>query len=76
MALKSEKLFDAMVPLLKGKAGEDLVKKVKAVYHFELSKAKGETPVVYTIDFKNGSGFLSFLTFSVYFVFLFYDFAL
>ena len=69
MALKSEKLFDAMVPLLKGKAGEDLVKKVKAVYHFELSKAKGETPVVYTIDFKNGSGF--FLFSKVFCLFLF-----
>lgn len=63
MALKSEKLFDAMVPLLKGKAGEDLVKKVKAVFHFELAKAKGETATVYTLDFKNGSGFYSFPTF-------------
>lgn len=58
MALKSEKLFDAMTTLLTGKAGEDIVKKVKAVYHFELAKVKGETPVVFTIDFKNGSGCL------------------
>jgi len=60
MALKSEKLFDAMTDLLKGKAGEDIVKKVKAVFHFELLKSKGETPVVFTIDFKNGSGFFFF----------------
>lgn len=57
MALKSEKIFEALVPLLKGKAGEDLVKKVKAVFHFELSKAKGETPVIFTLDLKNGEGF-------------------
>lgn len=73
MALKSEKLFDAMIPLLKGKAGEDLVKKVKAVYHFELTKAKGETPVVYTIDFKNGSGCFSFL---MLFLFIFIEISL
>ena len=67
MALKSEKLFDAMVPLLKGKAGEDLVKKVKAVFHFEIAKVKGDTPSVFTIDFKTGSG-IALMRFSYFFL--------
>lgn len=43
MSLKSEALFDKMAPFLKT-SGPDLVKKVNAVYFFEISKAKGETP--------------------------------
>jgi putative sterol carrier protein len=55
MALKVEALFDKFSPLIKTH-GPDLVKKVGNVYHFEISKAKGDTPTVWTIDLKNGSG--------------------
>lgn len=44
MALKSEKLFDLMVPFLAEK-GKDIVPKIKAVYHFAVITKKGG-PVV------------------------------
>ncbi|KAM3144367.1 hypothetical protein pb186bvf_003531 [Paramecium bursaria] len=58
MSLKSDALFAKMEPLFKTE-GAALVKKVGAVFHFEISKAKGETPTVWTIDLKNGTGSLT-----------------
>ena len=55
MALKAEKLFEMMTPHLE-KNGEDFVKKLKAVYAFEIFKKKGDTPQVWTVDLKNGKG--------------------
>lgn len=55
MALKSEALFARMEPFLKSQ-GAELVKKVNAVFFFEVSKKKGEDPTVWTIDLKNGTG--------------------
>ena len=57
MSLKSDALFAKMEPLFKTE-GAALVKKVGAVFHFEISKAKGDTPTVWTIDLKNGTGVL------------------
>ncbi|CAG9316947.1 unnamed protein product [Blepharisma stoltei] len=55
MALKSEKLFNEMAPILQT-TGADLVKKIGAIYHFEILAAPGAEPVVFTIDLKNGNG--------------------
>lgn len=55
MSLKSAALFEKMEPFLKT-SGPELVKKVNAVYFFEISKAKGEAPTAWTIDLKNGAG--------------------
>jgi hypothetical protein len=55
MALRSEALFDSMVPFLKT-GGADLVKKVNAVFFFDISKTKGGEITSWTIDLKNGSG--------------------
>ena len=55
MALKSAALFEKMDPFIKSQ-GAELVKKINAVYFFEVSKAKGETPEVWTVDLKNGGG--------------------
>lgn len=55
MTLKSAALFEKMEPFLKTQ-GADLVKKVNCVYFFEIAKAKGENPEVWTIDLKNGTG--------------------
>jgi 3-hydroxyacyl-CoA dehydrogenase/3a,7a,12a-trihydroxy-5b-cholest-24-enoyl-CoA hydratase len=53
--LKSQLIFDKMAPLLKDH-GADLVKKVGAVFHFEVRKAAGDAPTTFTLDLKNGSG--------------------
>jgi putative sterol carrier protein len=53
--LKTAALFDKMRPYLKT-SGADAVKKVNAVYHFEIAEAKGKEPVVWTVDLKNGTG--------------------
>lgn len=55
MALKAAALFDQMVPFLKTN-GADLVKKVNAVFHFDLSATKGGPVTSWTIDLKNGNG--------------------
>lgn len=55
MALKSAAIFEQMEPFLKEK-GAEVVKKVGAVFFFEVAKAKGETPQVWTVDLKNGTG--------------------
>ena len=54
-ALKSEKLFDLMKTHLASN-GEEVVKKINAVFHFEVSKAKGEAAETWTVDLKNGKG--------------------
>ena len=58
MALKSEKLFEAMAPHLQT-AGADLVKKIGAVYHFEIIPGSGGENVWFTVDLKNGNGAIS-----------------
>ena len=55
MTLKSEELFNKMAPLLE-KTGADIVKKIGAVYLFELRATKESEPVFFTIDLKNGNG--------------------
>ena len=55
MALKSDKLFEAMAPHLKTQ-GAALVQKIGAVFHFEVTPDAGGEPVVYTVDLKNGDG--------------------
>jgi hypothetical protein len=44
-----------MEPLLKTN-GADLVKKVNAVFFFEVAKTKGGDVTAWTIDLKNGTG--------------------
>lgn len=44
-----------MEPLLASK-GTEFVKKVGAVFHFEIKKDKASQPVVFTVDLKNGTG--------------------
>lgn len=55
MALKSAALFEQMTPFLKTN-GVDLVKKVNAVFFFEIAKSKGAEVTTWTIDLKNGTG--------------------
>lgn len=55
MALKVASAFEKMTPYLKEK-GAEVVKKVGYVYHFEIAPAKGQEPVVWTVDLKNGTG--------------------
>ena len=55
MALKVAAAFDKMAPYLKSN-GAEAVKKVGFVYHFEIAPAKGQEPVYWTVDLKNGSG--------------------
>jgi sterol carrier protein 2 len=57
MSLKIEAVFAKIEPLLKA-SGADIVKKVGYVYHFEIAPAKGQPPVVWTLDLKNGNGSL------------------
>ena len=53
--LKSEALFADMAPHLEAN-GADLVKKVGAVFHFEVSAAKDQPATAFTVDLKNGNG--------------------
>jgi hypothetical protein len=55
MALKVASAFDKMVPYLKTQ-GAEVVKKVGFVYHFEIAPVKGQEPVFWTVDLKNGNG--------------------
>ena len=55
MGLKAAELFDSMVPHLKDK-GADVVKKVGAVFHFEVREKKTDEPTVWTVNLKTGSG--------------------
>ena len=56
--MKIEAVFDKIKPLLE-KSGADIVKKVGYVYHFEIAPKKGDAPVVWTLDLKNGNGSLT-----------------
>lgn len=55
MSLKSVEIFKKMGPLLETQ-GAELVKKVQAVYLFEIRADKTSEPVFYTIDLKSGNG--------------------
>ena len=55
MSLKTAVLFDKMKPHL-ATSGADAVKKVKAVFHFDIAEHKGKEPVSWTVDLKNGNG--------------------
>ena len=55
MPLKSEKIFELMEPFLKEK-GKELVPKIKAVYHFNVTEKKGGPATTWTVDLKNGTG--------------------
>ncbi|GAB5372588.1 hypothetical protein AAMO2058_001678500 [Amorphochlora amoebiformis] len=52
--LKSDKIFALMQMGIKAQ-GEDLVKKIKAVFRFDITK-KGKTVKYWLVDLKNGSG--------------------
>jgi hypothetical protein len=53
--LASEALFEKMIPVLETN-GEEFVKKVGAVFHFDIKKDKSAQPVSFTLDLKNGKG--------------------
>ena len=55
MTLKSAELFKKMGPALE-KSGAEIVKKVQAVYLFEIRATKDAEPAYFTIDLKNGNG--------------------
>ena len=55
MALKVATAFDKMIPHLTA-SGAEVVKKVGFIYHFEIAAKKGDEPVYWTVDLKNGSG--------------------
>ncbi len=55
MPLLSEDLFNRMSEHLKTN-GSAVVKKVNAVFHFEVREKKGGDPTVFTVDLKHGSG--------------------
>lgn len=61
--LKSADLFKRMGPILE-KNGADIVKKVQAVFLFEIRENKDSEPQYFTIDLKNGNGILSTLGFN------------
>lgn len=56
MALKSEQLFNLMEKYINEKGADEIVKKVKAVFFFEISAKKGEAPKIWTVDLKTGTG--------------------
>ena len=55
MTLKSAALFEKMEPVLK-EQGAEIVKKVQAIYAFEIRATKDSEPVIWTVDLKNGNG--------------------
>ena len=59
MPLQSEALFKKMGDLLP-KVGEPIVKKVGAIYLFELREKKGEKPIFITVNLKEGNGSVTF----------------
>lgn len=54
--LKSETLFETMAPHLKTAEGAAIIKKIQAVFHFEIAAQKGAEPAFFTVDLKNGQG--------------------
>ena len=55
MTIKSADLFKKMGPVLE-KSGAEIVKKVGAVFLFEIRPKKDAEPVYFTVDLKNGNG--------------------
>ncbi len=55
MSVKSGEFFEKMSPLLET-YGADIVKKVGAVFLWEIRANKDAEPVFYTVDLKNGNG--------------------
>jgi hypothetical protein len=55
MTVKSADLFKSMVPHLAAH-GADICKKIGAIYLFEIKASKDATPVLFTVDLKNGKG--------------------
>ena len=51
MPLKSEEVFSKMEPILNEK-GAEFVKKIGAIYAFEIKETKDSKPEVFTIDLK------------------------
>ena len=58
--IKSAELFEKMAPMLE-KSGAEVVKKVGAVFLFEIRPTKDAEPVYYTIDLKNGNGIKNYI---------------
>lgn len=58
MPLRSEKLFEYMVPHLE-KNGAQYVEKLNAVYQFRIFAKRGDKPRIWTVDLKSGSGSIS-----------------
>ena len=56
MDLKSEFLFDYLKKHI-AEEGFLIVKKIKAIFHFYVSKYAGATPTCFTINLKEGNGF-------------------
>ena len=55
--LESELIFNMMKNFLARGEGTEIIKKVNAVFGFEITKKKGQKPVlIYEIDLKNGNG--------------------
>lgn len=55
MSLKSAQIFEKMGPFLE-KQGAEIVKKIQAVYLFEIRKDKNSEPEFFTVDLKEGNG--------------------
>lgn len=57
MSLKSDEIFNLIAAYLSIGEGEEVVKKVQAVYQFDILEKKGGKVVkTWTIDVKNGKG--------------------
>ena len=57
MPLVTQGIIEKMDAIMqKGTTGADIVKKVKAIYWFEIREKKGAKPTFFTIDLKNGNG--------------------
>ena len=55
MSIKAAEIFEKMEPILKEK-GPEIVKKVGAIFAFEIKPSEEAKPVIYTVDLKNGNG--------------------
>ncbi len=55
MSVKATELFEKMGPVLE-KSGAEIVKKVGAIFLFEIKANKDAEPVFFTVDLKNGNG--------------------
>lgn len=58
MPAKADKLFELMIPHLE-QHGAEFVKKLGAIYQFQIFVKKGDKPKVWTVDLKNGNGALT-----------------